>query len=144
MTVSWILAEDIKLLGQRQRISLFIVQQSAWTSCSCQVPLSCLLPTSHRAMQKAAWWKLHTVGLHHSWGILHFGELECFIMGCTLTRSTFFSGEKHYLCFTGSFNLLLITPLVRKGVSPIQLWGWPNTRDLAVDRWYLQQFIITY
>lgn len=56
--VSWKLAEDTRLLGQRQRILLFTAQQAVWTSCLCQFSWP---PTSNWGDIAGPRWKLHVL-----------------------------------------------------------------------------------
>lgn len=54
--ISWKLAEDTRLLGQRQRILFFTAQHVAWASCVCQLSWP---PKSNLGSTEGPRWKLH-------------------------------------------------------------------------------------
>lgn len=82
--VSRMLAEDVRLLGQSQRV-LLTAQQGAWASSSCEFPWP---PKSHGDNIKGPSHAARVVGLCYVWGILHLGT-SSLLFGCKQPCRTF-------------------------------------------------------
>lgn len=87
-TVSWVLSEDMRLLDQKQRTWLFIVQQVARASYLCLLmSLESYLVSTEGPLDSAGW----TISLYHSWGSLSLGNPFFY------SNPALCPGRRHYL-----------------------------------------------